>query len=72
MDKEKAELEILNEYLPQQMTEEELMVIVKTAIADTGAAVKSDMGKVMKAVMEKAKGKADGKTINKLIGQLLK
>ena len=48
------------------------MVLVKTAIADTGAVLKSDTGKVMKAVMEKAKGKADGKTINKLVGELLK
>ena len=72
VDKEKAELKILEEYLPQQMTENELLVLVKAAIADTGAALKSDTGKVMKAVMEKAKGKADGKAINKLVGQLLK
>ena len=72
VDKEKAELKILDEYLPQQMTEEELVAVIKTAIADIGAVAKSDTGKVMKAVMEKAKGKADGKTINRLIGQLLK
>ena len=72
VDKESSELKILNEYLPQQMTEEELMVLVKMAITETGAVMKSDTGKVMKAVMEKAKGKADGKTINKLVGGLLK
>ena len=62
----------MDEYLPEQLTEEELMALVKTAIADTGATLKSDTGKVMKAVMEKAKGKADGKTINKIVGQFLK
>ncbi len=72
VNKEKAELKILEEYLPKQLTEEELMAIVKTAVAETGAVTKSDTGKVMKAVMEKAKGKADGKTINRLVGQLLK
>ena len=72
VDKEKSELKILDEYLPQQLSEEELMVLVKSAIADTGAVAKSETGKVMKVVMEKAKGKADGKTINKLVGQLLK
>ena len=71
-DKEKSEMKILDEYLPEQMSEEELLVLVKAAIADTGAALKSDTGKVMKAVMEKAKGKADGKAISKLVGQLLK
>ena len=72
VDKEKSELKILDEYLPKQMTEEELMVLVKMAITETGAVMKSDTGKVMKAVMEKAKGKADGKTINRLVGGLLK
>ena len=72
VDKESSELKILDEYLPKQMTEEELLAIIKTAIADTGAVLKSDTGKVMRAVMEKAKGKADGKTINKLVGELLK
>ena len=72
VDKEKSELKILDEYLPKQMTEEELMVLVKMAITETGAVMKSDTGKVMKAVMEKAKGKADGKTIHRLVGGLLK
>lgn len=72
VDKEKAELKILEEYLPEQFSEEELMAVVKTAIAETGAVAKSETGKVMKAVMEKAKGKADGKAINKIVLQLLK
>ena len=72
VDKEKSELKILDEYLPKQMTEDDLMVLVKLAITETGAVMKSDTGKVMRCVMEKAKGKADGKTINKLVGGLLK
>ena len=72
VDKENAELKILDEYLPQQLSEEELMAIVKSSHSRYGGRLKSDTGKVMKAVMEKAKGKADGKTINKLVGQLLK
>ncbi len=72
VDKEKAELKILEEYLPEQLSEEELTAVVKTAIAETGAVAKSDTGKVMKIVMGKAKGKADGKIINKIVLQLLK
>ena len=72
VDKEKSELKILDEYLPKQMTEDDLMVLVKLAITETGAVMKSDTGKVMKVVMEKVKGKADGKTINRLVGGLLK
>ena len=70
--KESAELKILQEYLPKELTEEDLMPIVKAAISETGAVTKADTGKVMKAVMEKVKGRADGKTINMLVGQLLK
>ena len=72
VDKEKVELKILEEYLPKQLSEEELDAIVRAAIAETGALAKSETGKVMKAVLEKAKGKADGKAINKIVMQLLK
>ena len=71
-EKESLELKILETYLPKQLSPEELAGIVKAAIAETGAAVKADTGKVMKAVMEKAKGRADGKTISALVGQILK
>ncbi|MDD5136070.1 MAG: GatB/YqeY domain-containing protein [Candidatus Omnitrophica bacterium] len=70
--KESSELKILEGYLPKQLSEDELMVIVKAAVTETGAATKADTGRLMKAIMEKAKGKADGKTINKLIQGLLK
>ncbi|MDD3905060.1 MAG: GatB/YqeY domain-containing protein [Candidatus Omnitrophica bacterium] len=71
-DKEKAELKILEEYLPKQFTTDELMVIVKAAVSETGAIAKSDMGKVMKIVTEKTKGRADGKTVSQMVGQFLK
>ena len=71
-DKEASELKILEGYLPKQLTEEELTAIVKLAVSETGAVSKSDTGKVMKAVMEKAKGRADGKAISRLVQELLK
>jgi uncharacterized protein YqeY len=69
--KEKREIEILSAYLPKQLSEEELREIVQQAIADTGAASKKDMGKVMGAVLPKVKGRADGKQVNQLVQQLL-
>ena len=71
-DKESRELKVLESYLPEQLSEAELLKIVKDAIAETGASAKSNMGKVMKAVMEKAKGRADGSSVNKLVSGLLK
>lgn len=71
-EKEKKELSILEFYMPKQLTEEELLNIVKEAIAETGAVAKSDMGRVMKAVMEKAKGRAEGSLISKLVMRFLK
>jgi uncharacterized protein YqeY len=70
-DKEKAELEILKDYIPEQLSESELREIVKAAITETGAESMKDMGKLMKAVMAKAKGKADGKSVNKIVKELL-
>lgn len=66
-----AEAEILLQYLPQQLTEEELEVIVKQAIEETGASSPKDMGKVMQAVMPKVKGRADGKMINVIAKKVL-
>jgi hypothetical protein len=71
-DKEKAELKILEEYLPEQLGEEELTKIVKEIVAEVGAVTKKDTGKVMKALMEKVKGKADGKVVSSIVGQMLK
>lgn len=70
--KEAAELKILEAYMPAQLGEAELSDIVKAAMAETGAATKAEMGKVMKLVMEKAKGRADGKLISQLVMNMLK
>lgn len=71
-DKEKAELEILQAYMPKQMAQDELIAMVKEAIAETGAATKADTGKVMKLVLEKAKGRTDGKSVNQAVLSFLK
>ena len=71
-DKEASELKILEAYMPAQLGEEDLLAIVKAAISETGATTKAETGKVMKAVMEKAKGKADGKAINQIVMKILK
>ena len=58
-DKEKAEIQILAAYLPEQLSEAEVDALIQSAIAETGAASMKDMGKVMGAVKAKAAGRAD-------------
>lgn len=70
-DKEAAELKILEAYMPRQMTAEELKDVVRSVIAEIGAAGKADTGRVMKAVMERVRGKADGKAVNQVVAGLL-
>ncbi len=66
-----TELTYVNEYMPEQLSEEEVSAIVDKTIAETGASAKSDMGKVMAALMPKVKGKADGSLVNRLVQQKL-
>ncbi|MDR9853058.1 GatB/YqeY domain-containing protein [Paenibacillus sp. VCA1] len=66
-----AEIEIISQYLPEQLTEEELKVIVQQTIQETGASSKADMGKVMSALMPKVKGRSDGKMVNQVVQQFL-
>jgi len=63
----KAEIELLSAYLPEQLTEEEIKVIVQQTIQETGASSKAEMGKVMSALMPKVKGRADGKLVNQVV-----
>ncbi|MDE0826003.1 MAG: GatB/YqeY domain-containing protein [Akkermansiaceae bacterium] len=63
-DVEKAEIEILNTYLPAALSTEELGALVDAAIAETGASSRADMGKVMKILQESTGGRADGKTLS--------
>ena len=67
----KKEIDVLMEYLPEQLTREELEKIVSDAVAVTGASGMKDMGKVMAEVMPKTKGRADGKIINEIAKGLL-
>ena len=68
---EKAELEVLAEFLPKALSAEELESLVRAVIAEVGAASKKDMGLVMKAAQTKIDGRADGKTVSALVSRLL-
>ncbi|CAH8709193.1 GatB/YqeY domain-containing protein [Paenibacillus thiaminolyticus] len=70
-DSLKDEIEILTQYLPAQLSEEEIKEIVQKAIQETGASSKADMGKLMGALMPKVKGRADGKLVNTIVQQYL-
>ncbi|WP_201318380.1 MULTISPECIES: GatB/YqeY domain-containing protein [unclassified Paenibacillus] len=67
----RAEIAILMEYMPQQLSDEEVKAIVQQTIQEVGASSKADMGKVMGALMPKVKGRADGKVVNQFVQQLL-
>jgi len=71
LEEAKVELAILQEYLPEALTPEELEALVKEAIAEVEASSMADMGKVMQAVMPKVQGRADGGQVNQLVRQLL-
>jgi uncharacterized protein YqeY len=70
-DQEKAEIEILMKYMPQQMSEDEIRAAVKNAIDQTQAQSMKDIGKVMKVLMPTVKGKADGQAVNKIVKEEL-
>ncbi|WP_028595871.1 GatB/YqeY domain-containing protein [Paenibacillus assamensis] len=71
VDNLKLELDILLEYLPAQLSEEEIKAIVRETIQETGATSKADMGKLMAALMPKVKGRSDGKLVNSIVQQHL-
>ena len=71
MENENAELEILNAYLPQMMSENDLRILVQKVVDDTGASSLSDIGKVMPEVMKNSAGKADGKMAQSIVRELL-
>jgi uncharacterized protein YqeY len=72
VDKEKAELAILESYLPKQLTDDELRAAVQSAITTSGAQTSADMGKLMKILMPIVQGKADGKRVQEFVKALLK
>jgi uncharacterized protein YqeY len=70
-EKERREIEILTEYLPTPLTADEIAAIVQSAISETGASSKAQMGQVMKIVNEKAAGRADGRTLSAAVQKAL-
>ncbi|MSQ79058.1 MAG: GatB/YqeY domain-containing protein [Flavobacteriaceae bacterium] len=68
---EKEELEVISEYLPAQMSEGEITLVLSQIIAETGATSAAEIGKVMPVAMKQLAGKADGKTIQTLLKTLL-
>ena len=71
VDKEKAEMAVLQEYMPEQMGRDEVTALVKQVIAEVGAKGPGDKGKVMQKLMPQVKGKADGGEVNNIVGELL-
>lgn len=71
VEQAKQEIEILSEYLPKQLTKEELKEKVEIIIKETGATTIKDMGKVMKAAKEQIGTAADGRSINEVVKELL-
>jgi uncharacterized protein YqeY len=68
---ERAEIEVLQRYLPQQLNEDETRTIVREVIESLGLSSKKEMGQVMKAVMAEHKGKIDGKLVQRIASELL-
>ncbi|MFA6571174.1 MAG: GatB/YqeY domain-containing protein [Bacteroidota bacterium] len=71
VEKEKAELAIIEEFLPKQMSEVEVKEIITNVISESGATDLKDMGKVMGASMKQLQGKADGNLVQKIVKELL-
>ncbi len=71
VEKEQKELEIIQAYLPEQLSREEILKHIEAAINETAAASIKDMGKVMGAVMKKVQGRADGKEVQQLVRERL-
>ncbi|HMK52837.1 MAG TPA: GatB/YqeY domain-containing protein [Thermodesulfobacteriota bacterium] len=71
VEKETKEIEILKSFLPQPLSQEEILKIIDQSIQETQASSPKDIGKVMKSVIPKIGGKADGKLINQLVKERL-
>jgi hypothetical protein len=71
VEKEEAELKVVQEFMPAQMSAEEVETVIKKAIAEAGAVSVKDMGKVMKILMPQLTGKADGKMVGEKVKAFL-
>jgi len=69
--KEEAELKVLQHFLPQQLSENEVRALIQSSIEEIGAKNVQDLGKVMKQVMPRLSGRADGKRVNELAKEIL-
>ncbi len=70
-EKIEAELEVVDQYLPEQLTDEEVRALVEEAIEEAGAESMQDMGTVMSKVMPKVQGRADGSQVNTMVREIL-
>ncbi len=70
-DKERAEIAVIQRYLPQLASEEETRAIVRASIAKLGVSTRKELGAVMKVVMAEHRGRVDGKLVQRLAGELL-
>ena len=70
-ERESIALEILQEYLPEQLSQDELTNLIKKVIEEVGATTSSDKGKIMGRLMPQIKGKADGTQVNTIVTELL-
>jgi uncharacterized protein len=70
-DKEQWELELIESYLPQQLSRDEIEAEVRKAIEESGAKTGKDMGSLMKVLMPRVKGRADGKLVNEVVKSML-
>ena len=70
-ERESIALEILQEYLPEQLSQDELTDLIKKVIEEVGATTSSDKGKIMGRLMPQVKGKADGTQVNTIVTELL-
>jgi uncharacterized protein len=68
---ERAELAVLEQYLPRQMDEAEIEIVARGVIAETGATSARDMGRVMSGIMAQVSGSADGKLVSQVVRRLL-
>ena len=72
VEKEQAELAIIMEYLPQQMTRDEISELVQQVVADVGATGPGDMGKVMSQIMPQVRGRAEGREVSSMVMETLR
>lgn len=70
-DKEREELDIIEEYLPRQLSDQEIREVIQDVIQSTGAESRADMGKVMGSSMQKLRGRAEGKKVQQIAQELL-